>query len=72
MFSKEIFEGIDFKSFPVKPDDTIVITVDTDMWDLDTAQSILNILKKVFPPTNTILVTLKGIDIEVENKAEGH
>jgi hypothetical protein len=30
MFSKELLDGIDFKSFPVKPDDTIVLNIDTD------------------------------------------
>jgi len=71
MFSKELFEGIDFKSFPVKPDDTIVVTVDKDIWNITDAEIIKNILDKVFPPTNTILVTLKGVDIDVDNKVEG-
>lgn len=31
MFSKELFEGIDFKSFPVEPNDTIVVTIDRDI-----------------------------------------
>lgn len=68
MFSEKLLEGINFKSFSVKPNDTIVATIDMDIWDLDAAQSLYNILVKVFP-TNTVVITFKGVDIEI---AEDH
>lgn len=66
MFSKELLDGIDFKSFPVKPNDTIVLNVDTDKWDIDAVCEVFHILEKTFPPTNTIIVTFKGIDIDIK------
>lgn len=66
MFSKELLDGIDFKSFPVKPDDTIVLNVDTDKWDIDAAYEAFHILEKTFPPTNTIIITVKGMEIDIK------
>lgn len=68
MFSEKLLEGIDFKSFPIEPNDIIVATIDMDIWDLDAAQSLHDILVKVFP-TNTVVITFKGVDIEI---AEDH
>lgn len=61
--------GIDIDKIKISKSDTLLCTVDLDIFDLDEAQNINNDIKKAFPNNDTI-VTFKGFDIEPLNKEE--
>ena len=68
MFSKEILKGIDLKSLLIRPEDTVFVTVDPEIWDAEMAQELYNTITKALPPTNAVIVTLKGMDINLQEK----
>lgn len=65
----EIEPGIIISKLNVKDGDTLIITVDTDIWDMDVASKICKIVSEIFP-NNNIITTLKGFDIVVKKSAE--
>lgn len=65
----EIDKGIIIEKLDVKNGDTLIITVDTDIWDIEATQHIMNLFQKWFP-NNNIVCTLKGFDIVIKKSAE--
>ena len=65
--SFEINPSVILSKLDLKEDDTILITIDLDKYDLDEAYEIFKLVCKEFPKNN-ILTTFKGIDIEVKNE----
>lgn len=63
----EIEPGIIASKLDLKDGDTIIITVDDDIYDFDTAYEEWKIVSKEFP-NNKILVVRNGIEI---NAADG-
>lgn len=63
----EIDTGVIVSKLNVKDDDTIIITIDLDILDLDDGVAYLNLLKDIFP-NNVILVSLKGMEFEVRRE----
>lgn len=63
----EIDTGVIVSKLNVKDDDTIIITIDLDILDLDDGVAYLNLLKDIFP-NNVILVSLKGMEFEVRKE----
>ena len=61
----EIEPGIIISKLNIKDGDTLIITVDTDIWDLDAASRMVNLFSKIFP-WNNIICKFKGFDIEVK------
>jgi short-subunit dehydrogenase involved in D-alanine esterification of teichoic acids len=61
----KIEPGIIISKLDLKDGDNIIITVDRDIWDVDTASEIYQIASKVFP-NNNIVITLKGIEITAD------
>jgi hypothetical protein len=59
----EIEPGIIISKLDIKDGDTLIITVDADIWDIDTASEICKMVSRVFP-NNNIVTTFKGIEIE--------
>lgn len=60
----EIEPGIIMSKLDLKDGDTIVITVDPDIWNINTVyEEMSKIMKKHFP-NNNIIVTFKGIEID--------
>jgi hypothetical protein len=59
----QIEPGIMASKLDLKKHDVILITIDTDMWDVETAQAIFKNVSELFPD-NMILLTLKGIEID--------
>lgn len=58
----EIEPGIIISKLDIKDGDNIIITVDTDIWDIDAASEICKMASKIFP-NNNIVTTFKGIEI---------
>ena len=58
----EIEPGIIISKLNIKPTDQILVTVDLDKYDLDTAYNLFCVMEKEFP-TNQIVMTFKGIEI---------
>lgn len=58
----EINPGIIISKLNIKPTDRILVTVDLDKYDLDTAYNLFCVMEKEFP-TNQIVMTFKGIEI---------
>lgn len=59
----EIEPGIIISKLNIKENDPILVTIDTDKWDLDDGYEIFKIMTESFPH-NTIVTTFKGIEIE--------
>lgn len=59
----EIEPGIMTSKLNVKYGDTLIITIDTDIWDVETASEICKMVSKIFP-NNNIVTTFKGIEIK--------
>lgn len=59
----EINPGVIISKLDLKEDDTILITIDTDKWDVDEASEIYKIVAKIFP-NNNIITTFKGLEID--------
>lgn len=64
----EIEPGIIISKLNIKDSDILVVTVDTDMWDVETAQHIANLLHIRFP-NNDIICELKGFNISIKKNA---
>jgi len=62
----KIDEGIIIEKLNIKNDDTLIFTIDTDIWCIEDIPNIMKIFEKHFP-NNNIICKLKGIDLEVEN-----
>lgn len=60
----EMQPGIIISKLDIKDGDTIIVTIDTDIWDVDEAYEICKIVNKIFP-NNNIVITFKGIEISV-------
>jgi hypothetical protein len=58
----EIEPGIIISKLDIKDGDTLIITVDIDIWDPNAASEICKIVSKIFP-NNNIVTTFKGIEI---------
>lgn len=58
----EIDPGIVISKLDIKDGDTIVVTIDTDKWDLDEVYNMSKIMVNSFP-NNKVIFKLKGIEI---------
>ncbi len=63
----EIDTGVIVSKLNVKDDDTIIITIDLDIFDLNDGVVYLNMLKDIFP-NNVILISFKGMEFEVRKE----
>lgn len=63
----EINPGIIISKINLKEDDTILVTIDLDKYDLDEAYHISKLMFNFFP-NNKVITTFKGIEIEITNK----
>ncbi len=61
----EIEPGIIISKLDIKDGDTLIITVDADIWDIDAASEMCKVVSKMFP-NNNIVTTLKGIEISAD------
>lgn len=61
--SFEINPGIIISKLNLKDGDTILITVDMDIWDVNVASEICKTVSEIFP-NNNVVTTFKGIDIK--------
>ena len=61
----EIKPGLIIEKLNIKDGDTLIITVDTNIWDLDAASHMVNLFSEFFP-RNNVICKLKGFDIEVK------
>lgn len=59
----EIEPGIIISKLDLKDGDTILITVDMDIWDVNAASEICKIVSEIFP-NNNVVTTFKGIEIK--------
>ena len=59
----EIEPGIIISKLNIKNGDTLIITVDMDIWDINTTSKICKIVSEIFP-NNNIVTTFKGIEID--------
>ena len=64
----EIEPGIIISKLNIKDSDTLIVTVDADMWDIEAVQHITDLLHRKFP-NNNIICELKGLDITVKKNA---
>ena len=58
----EIDPGIIISKLDIKEGDTIIVTIDTDKWDLHHATEMLYAYKDIFP-NNKVVGALKGMEI---------
>lgn len=58
----EIEPGIIISKLDIKDGDTIIVTIDTDKWDLNHATEMLYAYKEIFP-NNKVVGELKGMEI---------
>jgi len=58
----EIEPGIIISKLDLKDGDTIIVTIDTDKWDLKHAGEMLYAYKEIFP-NNKVVGALKGMKI---------
>jgi len=63
----DIEPGVILKKLDIKKDDTVLVTIDIDRYDLDEAYHISKLMSNSFP-NNKVITTLKGIEIEITNK----
>ena len=63
----KIEPGIIISKLDLKEGDTILVTIDMDIWDIDAASEMCKIVSKIFP-NNNVVTTFKGIEIKVEKK----
>lgn len=59
----EIIPGIVASKLEIGKNDTILITVDIDKYDIEEAYYMFKIMNKSFPE-NRMVLTFKGIDVE--------
>lgn len=58
----EIDPGIIISKLDIKDSDTIIVTIDTDKWDLDEAYHISKLMFNFFP-NNKVITTFNGVEI---------
>ena len=58
----KIEPGIIISKLDIKDGDTLIITVDADIWDIDAASEMCKVASKIFP-NNNIVTIFKGIEI---------
>lgn len=58
----EIESGIIISKLDLKEKDTILMTVDMDIWDIEECYNMFQVISKTFP-NNKIVMTFKGIEI---------
>ena len=58
----EIKPGIILSKLDINKDDVILMTVDLDVFDIDTTNQMLKIMVSTFPD-NKVVATFKGIEI---------
>jgi hypothetical protein len=58
----EIEPGVIISKLDIKDCDTIIVTIDTDKWDLNHATEMLYAYKDIFP-NNKVVGELKGMEI---------
>ena len=63
----KIEPGVIISKLDLKDNDTIVITIDLDIFDFDEGITYLNLLSDIFP-NNTILLSFKGMEFEVRKE----
>lgn len=61
----KINPGIIISKLDLKEDDTILVTIDLDRYDLDAAYDIFKIMVNSFP-NNNVMTTFNGVEIKVE------
>ena len=66
-YGVEIDTGVIISKLNVKDDDTIIVTIDLDIFDLNDGVVYLNMLKDIFP-NNVILISFKGMEFEVRKE----
>jgi hypothetical protein len=59
----EISPGIIISKLDLKKDDTILVTIDLDRYDLDAAYDISKLMVNSFPD-NKVITTLNGVEIK--------
>lgn len=59
----EIEPGIIISKLDLKEDDTILITIDRNKWDLDEAYNIFKMMVNSFP-NNEVITTFNGVEIK--------
>ena len=57
------------ETWKINPEDTIIVTFDIDIWDVEEVSSMIKIIGECFPK-NTIIAKFTGIELEV--KAEDY
>lgn len=63
----EINPGIIISKINLKEDDTVLVTIDLDKYDLDEAYHIFKLMVNFFPD-NKVITTFNGIEVTNENK----
>lgn len=63
----EINPGIIISKINLKEDDTVLVTIDPDRYDLDEAYHISKLMANFFPD-NKVITTFNGIEVTNENK----
>lgn len=58
----EVNDGVIISKLDIKDGDTIIVTIDTDKWDLNHATEMLYAYKEIFP-NNKVIGELKGMEI---------
>ena len=65
----KLIPSLDTCNIDLNDGDTLVLTVDPDIWDIDTAQEFFKLFQSVFP-RNKIMIVYKGIEIGVIHQHE--
>ena len=65
MINNDIGLRFDISTLKIDKGDTIILTFDTDMWDVDQVQKIMQLFSEQFYD-NKVVAKLKGFEIEVE------
>ena len=63
----EIDTGVIVSKLDIKDNDTIIATIDLDIFDLNDGVVYLNMLKDIFP-NNVILISFKGMEFEIRKE----
>ena len=63
----EINPGIIISKLDLKENDTILVTIDLDKYDLEEAHDIFKLMVNSFP-YNSVVTTFKGVDITIGDK----
>ena len=58
----DIEPGVILKKLDIKEDDTILVTIDLDKYDLEGAYNIFKIIANSFPD-NRVVTTFNGVEI---------